>query len=187
MFKLTVFTTLLLSSLIATADGNPSDQPSIKDLDILIGKWRYVDESTELAGFDYRETGETECAYTLDDAFIRCEGSGVYSGKSRTFVEYLNYNRFTGEFQRIGMFGNHPSIPRFTLEISEDGKRIEQRGAPLPQRDGSFTRNWGVITFIDDDHYTWDVHVNSSNEAANYWPRKFVSTFERVVESEQEQ
>jgi hypothetical protein len=167
---------------VASASEDPPYERSIRDLDILIGKWRYVDESTDLAGFDYRETGFTECAYTLDGAYIRCDGKGNYNGKSRTFVEYLNYNRFTGNFQRVGMFGNHPATATFTLEISEDGRRIEQRGAPMPQRDGTFTRNWGVITFTDDDHYTWDVHVNRSDEAPDYWPRKFISTFERIVD-----
>ena len=152
------------------------------DLEILIGKWRYVDQSTDLAGFDYREEGETECQYALGGKYIRCEGSGVYNGKTRVFVEYINYNQFTEEFQRVGFFENHPAHARFTLQISEDGKRIEQRGAPMDQRDGTVTRNWGVITFIDDDHYNWDVHVNTSNEAADYWPRKFVSTFERVTD-----
>jgi len=160
----------------------PSPEPSIKDLDVLIGKWRYVDQSTDLAGFDYREEGETECQYALGGKYIRCEGSGVYNGKSRVFVEYINYNQFTEEFQRVGFFENHPAHARFTLQISEDGKRIEQRGAPMDQRDGSVTRNWGVITFIDDDHYNWDVHVNTSTEAADYWPRKFISTFERVTD-----
>lgn len=75
----------------------PQHEPFIRDLDVLTGKWRHVDESTDLAGFDYRETGFTECAYVLEDACIRCDGEGFYNGKSRTFVEYLNYNRFTGE------------------------------------------------------------------------------------------
>lgn len=174
-----VFAALLWS--MATAEEDPPREPSIRDLDILIGKWRYVDQSTDLAGFDYHETGFTECAYTLDGAYIRCDGEGVYNGKSRTFVEYLNFNRFSGEFQRVGMFGNHPAIATFTLEISKDGKRIEQLGKPMRQRDGSFTRNWGVITFSDNDHYTWHVHVNHSDEPPDHWPRKFVSTFERVV------
>lgn len=171
-----------LSWSIATAGEVPPREPSIQDLDILIGKWSYVDQSTELAGFDYRETGFTECAYALDGAYIRCDGRGVYNGKSRTFVEYLNYNRFTGEFQRVGMFGNHPAIATFTLEISKDGKRIEQRGAPMPQRNGTFTRNWGVITFADNDHYTWHVHINRSDEAPDHWPLKFISTFKRIVD-----
>ena len=181
MLRAAVVAGLLASTLspVATAEEG-SHERSIRDLDMLIGKWRYVDESTELAGFDYYETGVVECAYALDDAYIRCDGEGLYNGKSRTFVEYLNYNRFTGDFQRVGMFGNHPAIARFTLEVSDDGKRIEQRGAPMPQRDGTYTHNWGVITFTDDDHYVWHVHLNRSNEPPDHWPRKFISTFERI-------
>lgn len=93
-------------------------EPTIRDLDILIGTWLYVDESTDLAGFDYRETGFTECAYALDAAYIRCDGESVYNGKSSTFVEYLNCNGFTGGFQRVAMLGNHTAIATFTLEIS---------------------------------------------------------------------
>lgn len=183
MHKAVVATVLAFSILSAASAGeSPSEERSIRDLDILIGKWRFVDQSTELAGFDYRETGVTECAYALDDAYIRCNGEGLHNGKSRTFVEYLNYNRFTGEFQRVGMFGNHPAISTFTLDVSDDGKRIEQRGAPMPQRDGTFTRNWGIITFTDKDHYTWHVHLNRSNEAPDHWPLKFISTFARVVD-----
>lgn len=166
----------------AGADEAPQREPSIRDLDILVGKWRYVDESTDLAGFDYREEGITECAYALDGTYIRCDGQGSYNGRSRTFVEYLNYNRYSAEFQRVGMFGNHPAIATFTLEISADGKRIEQRGTPMRQRDGTYTRNWGVISFSDEDHYTWHVHINRSDEAPDHWPRKFISTFERIVD-----
>lgn len=174
------FLAAVVVSVVDASDA-PPHEPSVRDLDLLIGKWRYVDESTKLAGFDYRETGTTECRYALDGAYIRCDGKGLYNGNSRTFVEFLNYNRFTGEFQRVGMFGNHPAIARFTLEISEDGRRIEQRGAPMPQRDGTFTHNWGVITFADDNHYTWHVRLNRSNEPPDHWPLRFISIFERIV------
>ena len=88
-----------LFSIAAAGETSPHE-PSIQDLDVLIGKWRYVDQSTELAGFDYRETGTTECAYALDDAYIRCDGEGVFNGKSRTFGDTLQLS-FTWVYQCI--------------------------------------------------------------------------------------
>jgi len=161
---------------IATTDA----QPSIRDLDRLVGKWTFYDEATPLAGFDYREEGTIECRYAVDDAYIRCDGVGHRNGKTRSFVEYINYNFITEQFERVGIFGNHPAKAVFAMTLSDDGKMIKQKGTPMQQRGGYFTRNWGKIRFVNDDHYIWETRVNRSDEDPDHWPLKFISEYKRV-------
>ena len=178
-----IFLIMLVSVMGAMAEGD-ARTPSIQDLDHLIGKWRYVDQSTELAGFDYREEGVINCNYALDGKYIQCDGAGHYGDKTRTYVDYISYNNISETFVRTGMFGNHPAIASFTMNVSDDGMTIEQFGTPMHQRDGSTSKNWGVINFSDNDHYVWKVHVNRSTKAPDYWPLSFISTYERISDEQ---
>ncbi|WP_262696085.1 DUF1579 family protein [Kordiimonas aquimaris] len=174
-----------LSQAGIAADSENERNKSIKDLNLLIGSWRYVDQSTENAGFNYREEGTIECAYAFNEAYIQCNGTGHYNNKTRTFIEYINYNQITKNFERVGIFENHPAKAIFTLTVSADGKTIEQFGAPMHQRDGTVTKNWGSIRFSDENHYTWQTRVNYSNEAPDHWPVRFISTYERITSTNQ--
>ena len=153
---------------------------STQDLDQFIGKWRFVDEATDLAGFEYREEGIIDCHYALDDAYIQCDGAGHSNNKTRTWVDYLSYNSIRGEYERIGLFGNHPEKSSFIMRPSADGKVIEIFGVPMQQRDGSVTKNWGVIEFQDSDNFTWDTRLNRSTQPPDHWPLSFVGVYQRI-------
>ncbi len=164
----------------AAEDTAKDTERSTRDLDRFIGKWRFVDEATELAGFEYREEGVTECHYALDDAYIQCDGVGGSNNKTRHWVDYLNYNSITGDFERVGMFGNHPAKSSFTMRLSDDGQVVELFGAPMKQRDGSTTVNWGVIEFQDENNFTWNTRLNRSTQPPDHWPLSFVGVYERI-------
>ena len=172
---------LALGVMIGVAAAQETEK-STRDLDRLIGHWRFVDQSTELAGFDYREEGEVTCQYVYDAAYIRCDGFGVSNDRRREFVEYLNYNSITDQYERVGMFQNHPAKARFTMTLADDGREIEQFGAPMHQRNGATTRNWGKIKFESDDKYVWSTRLHRSGQDPNHWPLSFIGTYERVEE-----
>lgn len=175
-----------LTGLAATAQnstqstGASTPKKSTKDLHRFIGKWQFVDEATELAGFTYREEGTTECRYALDGAYIRCDSVGRYNGKSRTYVDYLNYNSITDTYDRVGMFANHPEKATFTMKLANGGRTVSLTGTPMQQRDGSVTKNRAVITFADDNTYVWETRVNKSTEPADSWPLRFIGTYKKV-------
>ncbi|NVJ97530.1 MAG: DUF1579 family protein [Alphaproteobacteria bacterium] len=157
-------------------------EPSIKDLDALTGTWEFYDEATELAGFEYREEGTQTCRYALDDSFIRCDGTGTARGKTRHFTMYINYNRFKGTFEMVGLFGNFPEKSFFTIKPSEDLTKLELFGRRMNQRDGSTTQNYGVITFTDANSFTWETRVNKSTEPLNHWPLRFTGEYNKVAD-----
>lgn len=169
--------TLCAASLTVTAQNS---EKSTQDLYRFIGTWQFVDEATALAGFTYREEGITECRYALDNAYIRCDSVGRYNGKSRTYVDYLNYNSITGVYDRVGMFANHPEKAVFTMKLSDDGRTVELTGKPMQQRDGSVTKNRAVIKFLSDDEFIWETRVNKSTEPADSWPLSFIGTYKKV-------
>ena len=162
---------------IAAAEAS---KKSTQDLSAFIGKWRFVDESTELAGFDYREEGTLHCYYAYGDAYIQCDGEGDNGRATRTYSGFLNYNSITDQYEWVGIFANHPEKAFFVLTVSEDGRRIEMRGRPMNQRDGSTTQNWAVVEFDGDERFTWDTYLNRSTDALNSWPLSFIGKFERM-------
>lgn len=177
------FLAAFLVSGFVTSTTATAEEPSIRDLDALIGTWEFFDEATELAGFDYREEGTQTCQYDLDDAFIRCDGTGHARGKTRHFSMYINYNAFNGTYEMIGLFGNFPEKSFFTIKPSADFKRLELFGKRMNQRDGSTTQNYGVITFTDPGAFTWETHVNKSKEPLNHWPRRFYGEYRKVTDT----
>lgn len=166
--------------LLFSVSTTSAAEPSIRDLDKFIGKWTFTDEATKLAGFEYKESGEIECRYDLDDTYIRCDNVGRHNGKERRYVNYINYNSISGTFELVGIFGNFPEKSFFSLKPLNDFTQFELAGRPMRQRSGLTSKNYGVITFKDANHFTWETRLNKSNEAPNHWPLKFIGTYQRA-------
>jgi|GEM_PF-6521840 len=175
-----ILTLLGLAAAPVAANDEAAPEKSTQDLGALIGKWRFVDESTDAAGFDYREEGTLHCFYAYEDAYIQCDGEGDNGRQKRTYSDFLNYNSITDQYEWVGIFGNHPEKAFFVLTPSEDGKRIEMRGRPMNQRGGRTSRNYAVIEFDGDDAFTWNTYLNRSTDPGNHWPLSFIGTFERI-------
>ena len=175
-----LFSCVVLTALAAMPLRAQEAEKSTRDLAMFIGKWQFVDAATELAGFEYREEGITECSYALDDAYIRCDSTGTANGKTRTYVDYLNYNSITDTYERTGLFGNFPEKSSFTMTIREGGMVIEQMGAPVNQRNGTTSTNWGLIRFTDADNFTWETRLNRSHQPPDHWPLSFIGTYKRI-------
>ncbi|WDI30614.1 hypothetical protein PUV54_11675 [Hyphococcus flavus] len=153
---------------------------SIADLDFLLGKWRFVDESTEIAGFEYREEGEMICESALDERYIACHCEGASNGKTRHYVNYYSYNNLAGEFQLTSLFGNYPEKSHFRIKLDEGENGFSMIGDPMRIPDGRRSTNWSVISLEGPDRIRWETRLNRTGEAPDHWPLKFVATYERV-------
>lgn len=158
----------------------PPPEKSTQDLGAFIGKWRFVDEATEDAGFDYREEGTLHCFYAYEGAYVQCDGEGDNGRSKRTYSDFLNYNSITDQYEWVGVFANHPEKAFFVLTLSEDGRRVEMRGRPMNQRNGSTTLNYAVIEFDGEDSFVWNTYLNKSTDPGNHWPLSFIGTYERI-------
>ncbi len=147
---------------------------------MFIGKWNFVDEATELAGIDYRETGITECRFALQNAYVQCSATGTSKDKTRSYFDFLNYNPNTDQYEWVGVFSNHPGKVFMTITIAPDGKSLEMYGAPMKQKAGFVSKTWSQIKFISDDKFVWETRVNRSNEPLDHWPLKFIGTYTRI-------
>ncbi len=155
-------------------------ESSINDLDLLLGKWRFADEATDLAGFVYREEGVMECSRALDDRYIACQSEGETNDKKRHYVTYYTYNSLSDEFLVTALFGNYPEKAEFVLTMDEDGRGFSMFSDPMRIPDGRTSTNWGKVTFENDDRFRWEVRLNRSGESPDHWPLKFLSTYERI-------
>ncbi len=155
-------------------------QKSTEDLAMFIGKWRFTDEATELAGFDYTETGITDCRLVLQSSYLQCSTTGTSKDKTRSYFNFLNYNSISDQYEWVGMFSNHPEKFFMTISIAPDGKNFEMFGSPIKQKGGITSKNWSQIKFISSDKFIWETRVNKSNEPPDHWPLKFIGTYTRV-------
>lgn len=91
---------VVLIVVVAWAPTVLADQDSEKstqDLSALIGKWKFVHESMDPVGFDYREKGTLYCYYAYEGAYIQCDGEGDNGRNQRSYSDFLNYNSITDQ------------------------------------------------------------------------------------------
>ena len=117
--------------------------PSIKDLNRLIGTWQFEDRSLPALGFEYLETGTRACAYALDEAYIRCVSTGATKGKLRTYEFHFNYNAIDARFEMVAMFSNYGPKQIYVVSLCDDGRRhdlqvhgLSARGNRTPTKVG---------------------------------------------------
>lgn len=169
---------LLLGLVISFAAVLPAAaEPSIRDLSWLIGRWSFEDRSTPATGYDYAESGVRECAWALDDRYIRCESRGVSKGKTRTYVFYLGFNSETGRFEMLSLFGNTPARALYEISVSEGGRRLDMVSSY--DEDGQPRRTWGVLTYDGSSSYVWESTSGPAN-AAQRPPTRFIDTVRRL-------
>jgi hypothetical protein len=149
-----------------------SAEPSIRDLDRLIGTWEFEDVATAAAGLDYREAGTRVCAYALDDQYVRCDSKGVIRGTERTYVFYFNYNKLERRFEMVALHGNYPRKTFYTVAVFDGGLRIELTSEKLPG-DQSPNRSRATINFEAGDRAVWETRISKPGQPSNHWPVAF--------------
>jgi len=131
-FILTLFATNCISLFAQEAK-----QPSIKDLDFLIGTWAiefdlYNAKKPEV-GIESTEKGTQTCFYELptngEPMYITCNGEVTdENGRTRTFRESIRYSVFTNSFERTGLFSHWPSISQEMLSYQSDERKMTIQG-----------------------------------------------------------
>ena len=180
-----LFSGMAIFSLPAKADDGVSEK-SVRDLDRLIGIWRFSDTATEHAGHEYREEGIMRCSYVLDDRYIACMSEGNNGKSTRHYIHYWSYNDITDRYEMTGLFGNYGAKENFTVTISENGQEIELIREPSFNRNSITTKIWGIIKFESHDHFVWEVRLNRSDQSPDHWPLSYLSQYERARISEAE-
>jgi hypothetical protein len=132
-------------------------EPSIKDLEWMIGDWAFHDFATEAAGFVYEEKGIRSCRWELREQYIRCESQGGTAARPRTYVNYFNYNPAEKRFEMVSMWSNHPPKDMRVGEAAADGRELKLRQL-RPERDdeGMLKQTWAIMRFDGTATWTWD-------------------------------
>lgn len=132
-------------------------EPSIKDLEWMIGDWAFHDVATEAAGFKYEEKGTRSCRWALRDQYIRCESQGGTAARPRTYVNYFNYNAAEKRFEMVSMWSNHPPKDIRAGEAAAGGRELRLRQLrPERDDDGIIKQSWAVMRFDGKGSWTWE-------------------------------
>lgn len=148
-----IFTLMLLLCSMAAAAGSASGQePSIAQLDWLIGEWTF--EDVELDG-EYRETGTRVCSYALGDEYIVCESRGVdHRARERSYRWYFNYNAQDQRYEITSLFQGYPRKLLYTATIHDGGRRMELTYGSW-EGDQVVIDGGATVTYNGSDQYVW--------------------------------
>ena len=162
--------------LFAMASNAFAQDTDLEQLSWLIGTWEYQDKQL---GGGYEEVGVRQCAFVFDKRYIRCESNGTTnSGKSRTYIWFLNYNALDQRFEMTGVFSDYPRKLLYSATVSNEGHRVElENKAWLPE--GVVPLGTAVITYNGDDQYVWE--ISSTNQGTGETTR-FRDTANRIKE-----
>ncbi len=140
MFKyrycLAILVTLFSTTLLAQKPINK--EPTIQDLEFLIGKWEinfdlYNTKKPE-KGIVSRESGFQICEYALSTndvpMFIICTGEVTNEkGRTRSFQESIRYSQFSQSFERYGLFSHWSSTSKELLVYEAEKRLIAINGS----------------------------------------------------------
>lgn len=173
---------VLVAVMLGVSGPAHAESPSIKDLDRLIGTWKYEDRSLPALGFDYVDTGVRTCAYALNGAYIRCVSVGNANGKSRTYEFSFNYNMIDERFEMVAMFSDYGPKQNYVVSVSENGTRIDLVSQRIPRKGQPYTdQSWATIVFEGRDTAIWTTRRNRSTRPPDEWPAITVDKATRTV------
>lgn len=159
-------------------------EPSIKDLEFLVGEW--VGQST----FYYprrddreisHETTHTLCQYILKNTYIQCDTSWTRpDGRVRTLRLHLNYNALDEGYQVLYIYDNWPRHVSYLMQY--DSVRGVFAGESIFENSEGVSGRERVEWRVSDDGH----EVNSAEfsnletEAPDYWPKYFDFTWQKI-------
>ncbi len=154
-----------------------SDQePSIKDLDWLIGSWDYADQAVKS---DYTDTGQRECRYTLMQQYIVCESKGVtHTGKERNYLFYINYNKRNERFEMVALFNDYSGKNLYILDVSKDGYVINLKNHEW-NNTGLKQLSEAEITYDGESEWKWQIRFGDIDPETGVVPVSFIDTATR--------
>ena len=146
-----------MGSYLLVAFAVAAAEPSIADLDWMIGDWTFEDRATEAAGFKYEERGTRSCRWAMRHQYIRCESQGGTTARPRTYVNYFNYNPAEKRFEMVSMWSNHPPKDIRAGQATPSRREVVLRQLrPERDDDGIVKQSWAVLKFDGDATWTWE-------------------------------
>lgn len=125
---------------------------AIQDLDFLIGTWEvqltWYDTHTPGSEPEFSEKGTMVCTYELDyrgtKKFIFCKSSlytydGRLKGRHREVLEIIQWSKFSGAFERTGVYSNWPATGIETFIFNSEERTFYLEGE-LGVQDGMLER-----------------------------------------------
>jgi hypothetical protein len=143
---------LLTITLFGFLSVHAQNEPGIKDLDFLIGKWE-VREDNEEKGW-WEKTVRT-CEYALKDNYIRLESFTIDSnGREREILWFINYNKNNQQFEMVSMFSNWYKTQFDILVWDQENRKLTIRNKP--DSEDEYHERFGEIVFSEDFlSYEW--------------------------------
>lgn len=143
----------MMGCLLVVPQGAAGQEPSIRDLDWLIGEWSFEDE--EIAG-DYRESGTRTCSWALGGDYIRCASEGRdHRGGARTYVWFINFNANEQRFEITSLFQGNPRKYLYTATLHDGGRRLEVRFGSW-EADALHFEGGATVVYDGRDRYVWE-------------------------------
>ena len=169
-----VHTFLALFTVISFAISTSAQEPTIKDLDGIIGSWEVEEVGFSGTNQEPAEQGTRTCSYILLDTYILCETRSRFlkTGKERAYQFLINYNGLDKRFELVSIYSNWGRKNFDAITIQSNPKRWDLRGTPRVEN-GIERRVWGVIEFMEPNRYVWTVRINKSTDAPTEWPIMF--------------
>lgn len=148
-----IATALLVLGSVALPTTASAQDPSIRDLDWLVGEWTFDDAQIE---GEYRETGTRDCAYALGGDYIRCESHGTdHRGREREYVWYFNYNADDARFEITNLIQGFQRKLLYTATLHDEGRRLEVSYGSW-EGDRIVVDGGATVTYDGVDRYVWE-------------------------------
>lgn len=151
---------------------------SIKDLDFLIGSWEVEETLYPGTEKEYKEKGIRTCEYYLMNAFIKCEAETTVSktGKSRSYVYLINYNKWEKYYQAINFSNDYPAYSHQQWYLDADKKEIRIVMPENAKKDRFFRSR---ISYENPDRMIWEGWQSRFADDKD-WFYVFIDVGERV-------
>ncbi len=148
---------------------------SIKDLDVLIGKWDH--EETVFPGTEreYTEKGSRECSYVLEDTYIKCESRSNSPRGARTYWFLINYQRDKDHFKVTTYNSDFDSSWHYTWYLDKEQQKIHAISDTRPDAKQFFRS----VLALSKDQLVWEGYRSRFREEMN-WVLEFREISKRI-------
>ena len=165
---------IFVSSQIIQAS---TKEPSITDLDWLIGKWQYNDVAVKGA---YTDKGIRICEYTLNKSYIACLSDGVTNtGKKRSYYFYFNYNKLDKRFEITSLTSDYPRKNLYIVTVQENNHKLSLTSKSWT-KDGMVDNNTAAITYNGKNIWLWKIRYGEADPETGIIPVSYIDKSTRI-------
>jgi hypothetical protein len=179
-----IYASVALVALCSSAFAQEESDPSISDMDFLIGEWE--GQSTflyprEEERAQMHESVAARCDYILNDSYIQCDMSMTRPDERvRNLRLHFNYNRLDEDYQVLFIYDRWPRNVSYLLHF--DAERNVYTGfSDFETSDGIAGQERIEWSVSDDGREVSSVEFNHmETEAKDYWSQYFDFVWRKV-------